>query len=314
MRKSKGTYSFLNLATEVLQTSDRPLSIEEIWEKGETLGLTEKVGSTGKTPVKTLSARLYIDIRDNEKSMFVQVSKRPALFVLKGKNDLIEKVDTESFSVSINYKERDLHILLSSFVQVDAKFKCVTKTIFHEKSSNKKKGFNQWLHPDIVGCYFPFADYMNETQELQEIFGGKAFKVFSFEIKIKLDYSNLRECYFQAVSNSSWANEGYLVTLKLENDDSFLEELRRLNNAFGIGIIKLVPEHISQSEIILPAKYNEKVDWDTVDRLMTENPNFQQFANDIKEDVKLRKTKSTYDKVFLDDDEAADYAISKNIL
>lgn len=197
---------------------------------------------------------------------------------------------------------------------MDSNFKCFTKTIFHEKSLNRKRGFNQWLHPDIVGCYFPFEDYKSETQQLQEIFGEKAFKLFSFEMKIKVDFSNLRECYFQTVSNSSWANEGYLVTLELENDDSFMEELKRLNNAFGIGIIRLVPEHISQSEIILAAKENEKVDWDTVDRLMTENLDFQQFSNDVIEDVKLGKTKSIYDKVFFDDEEAADYARSKNII
>jgi hypothetical protein len=31
-------------------------------------------------------------------------------------------------------------------------------------------------------------------------------------MKKELNFSNLRESYFQAVSNSSWANEGYLVT------------------------------------------------------------------------------------------------------
>lgn len=221
MRRVKNAYGFLNLAEDVLRESDKPLSIDQIWKNGEEVGLTEKVGSVGKTPVKTLSARLYIDLRDNEKSIFTQVSTRPALFGVKGQNSEIEVGDTKKEISEIPYKERDLHILLSSFVQVDSNFKCVTKTIFHEKSLNKKKGFNQWLHPDIVGCYFPFEDYMRETQQLQEIFGEKAFKLFSFEMKIRVDYSNLRECYFQAVSNSSWANEGYLVTLELENDESF---------------------------------------------------------------------------------------------
>lgn len=43
---------------------------------------------------------------------------------------------------------------------------------------------------------------------------------------------------FQAVSNSSWANEGYLVVLQ-EIDSEVLSELRRLNQSFGIGVIKL---------------------------------------------------------------------------
>lgn len=55
---------------------------------------------------------------------------------------------------------------------------------------------------------------------------------------MRLSWSNLKECYFQAVSNSSFANEGYLVVFE-EFDDEILEELIRLNASFGIGVIKL---------------------------------------------------------------------------
>jgi hypothetical protein len=32
--------------------------------------------------------------------------------------------------------------------------------------------------------------------------------------------SNVRECFFQAVSNSSWANFGYLVAAEIEGQDT----------------------------------------------------------------------------------------------
>ena len=85
MRKRKDGYTFLDLAKDVLELENRPLTITQIWNIGELNGLTDKVGSSGKTPVNTLQARLYIDIRDNNKSIFKQVSKRPSKFMLKNK-------------------------------------------------------------------------------------------------------------------------------------------------------------------------------------------------------------------------------------
>ena len=45
---------------------------------------------------------------------------------------------------------------------------------------------------------------------------------------------NYRESFFQAVSNSSWANEGYLVAAEIIQDDELLSELECLSIAFGI--------------------------------------------------------------------------------
>ncbi|MCW1533883.1 HrgA protein, partial [Campylobacter jejuni] len=88
-----------------------------------------------------------------------------------------------------------------------------------------------------------------------------------------LNFSNLKECYFQAVSNSSWANEGYLVVLQ-EIDSEVLSELRRLNQSFGIGVIKL--KDISNSQILISAKEKE-LDIQTLNMLINKNPNFKEF-------------------------------------
>lgn len=315
-------YNFLDLAIEVLNSSDVPLSVNEIWENAVKLGFTDKVNSSGKTPQKTLGAAIYMDIRDNEKSLLYQSSKRPAKFYLKSKknrisNDEVDDKEDNEKEEKTSYNERELHILLSSFVQADAHFKCKTKTIYHEKSSKCKKGKNQWLHPDIVGIYYPFNDYSSQVINLFSIVAEKPYKLFSFEMKKEINYSNLREYYFQAVSNSSWANEGYLVTLKIkDNDEGIYEELRRLNNAFGIGIIKLNPVNISQSEILFLAHEKKKLDWDTIQRLSEENRDFEEFIEDVCVDAEGndKRLRGKYDKYFTEDEEAEKYAKEHKII
>lgn len=202
--------------------------------------------------------------------------------------------------------------MLVAYAFGDSHFKANLKTVFHENSSKVTKGQNEWLHPDIVGVYFPFRDYKSETLEVQNYLSITSIKLFSFELKVSLNFGNLRQSYFQAVSNSSWANEGYLVTLRIDDDPTFKDEVRRLNNAFGIGIIKLNPENIYESEILFPSRINQEIDWDTVNRLANENSHFNDFLKLITEDCKLGKVKSQYDKV-LNMEELTKYIEDKGI-
>lgn len=59
-------YSFLDLAKEILEHENIPLSVEEMWEAAGRHGLLEKLSSSGKTPIRTLSARIYVDIKNNQ--------------------------------------------------------------------------------------------------------------------------------------------------------------------------------------------------------------------------------------------------------
>lgn len=299
--------TFLSLAYDTLERYGSPLSIQDIWLKATEYGFVDQLRSNGKTPVKTLEARIYLDIRDNGHTKFIQCSKRPSTFFIKDveiSTPIEEKEQTKTKTKS-SFHEKDLHALLSSFVASDSHFKCYTKTISHEKSKKKKKGENEWLHPDLVGVYFPFNDYIKETTDLIQQFNESIIRLFSFEMKIKLNFSNLREYYFQAVSNSSWANEGYLVALDIDDSNELLEELLRLNNAFGIGIIKLNLENIEQSEIIVAAKPREVIDWDTVDRLAYKNPDFKEFITSVINSNKINSIhKEDFDKIILGEDVA----------
>lgn len=300
--------TFWDIIERTIEKVATPLSAKEIWDKANELGTIGDYVTTGKTPWATIAAYCYTDINNNgDASMIIQTSERPAQFFLRKLGDKIdiqkvqkqkdneiakkEKVETKKFN------ERDLHSLLVTYALGDTHFKANLKTIFHETSSKGTKGQNEWIHPDLVGVYFPFKDYKKETLEIQSHLTISSIKLFSFELKISLSFVNLREYFFQAVSNSSWANEGYLVAININEDPTFRDELRRLNNAFGIGIIKLNTENVFESEILFPASIKQSIDWDTVNRLANENSDFSDFVKFITEDCKLGKIKSQYDKV-----------------
>lgn len=307
-KKDMAKTTFWNIIERTIEKVATPLSAKEIWDKAKELGTIGDYMTTGKTPWATIAAYCYTDINNNgDSSMIIQTSERPAQFFLRKLADKIDiqkvqkQKDTEvakKEKVEIKkFNERDLHSVLVAYAYGDTHFKANLKTIYHENSSKATKGQNEWLHPDLVGVYFPFRDYKPETLEIQNNLSITSIKLFSFEIKISLNFGNLRQSFFQAVSNSSWANEGYLVALNIDDDPTFKDEVRRLNNAFGIGIIKLNPENVFESEIVFPSSINQEIDWDTVNRLANENSDFSDFLKLITEDCKLGKVKSQYNKV-----------------
>jgi len=294
-------YTFNKLIEEVLFKSPIPMSPNDIWEYALKNGQTDKLTSIGKTPQATISARIYGDIKYNENPVFKQISKRPALFGMSNKEyDAVESAETKQsdndtlFDLGCEFDERDLHPLLVAFTRNNPHFMCYAKTIFHENSKKRQKGYNEWLHPDMVGVQFPHDEYDIATRGLLKSFSCNQLKIFSFELKIELNFRNVRQCYFQALSNSSWANEGYLVALKLEKDPEFMNEISRLNNAFGIGIILLDLENIEQSEIIFTSKSKDVLDWETLNRLVEDSPDFSEFVADIS----TRKSNPKYDELF----------------
>ena len=309
-------YTFEKLIWEILNKSDIPLTASEIWHKAETLGLADLVCSSGKTPWKTIEAKIYVDLKKqrelNTESDLVKVSSRPTKFGLRSKS-YAQNTEAKTEKKVKTYNERDLHPLLAKFVFSDEHFRCYSKTIYHEKSLKKIKGRNKWLHPDMVGVHFPFEDYHRNTLDIINALNENATQIFSFELKKEIDFNNLREFFFQAVSNSTWANEGYLVAVKYSDESEFTDEMQRLNNAFGIGFIKLNIEHIEQSEILLPAKTKEKIDWETVNRLVEENDDFSDFVRHVVEDITVSNVRGSYDSV-LEDDDYTKYLSQKGLL
>jgi len=293
--------TFLELAEKVLEDIKKPLTANEIWELAKQKGYDQQLRSQGKTPWATLGAQIYVNVRDKTNSKFASVGKRPKRFYLKKHKTLfnIEEIETEEITEEltekkIDFLERDLHPFLSYFAYYH--LKCYTKTINHSKSS--KKEFGEWVHPDIVGCYFPIDEWDTQVLNLSSAIGNTSIKIISFELKRELNLGKLRESFFQCVSNSSWANESYLVAAEISNNEDFLSELTRLSSAFGIGVIKLDIEDPNSSEIILPAKTRDNLDWDTINKL-TLNKDFKEFLKRIKNDLQSNEIrKEKYDKIY----------------
>ena len=290
--------TFLQLAQKIIEEEKHPLGASEIWRIAQTKGYDKELASKGKSPWATLGAQLYVDVRDNQNSVFVATGARPKLFFLRA---LAEKTGGRIIDVQpppqqkkVEYLEKDLHPFVAYYGFYF--LRAYLKTIHHNKSN--KKEFGEWVHPDMVGCYFPYSDWKDEVVEVSTLMGNAAVKLFSFEIKRELSISNLREAFFQAVSNSSWANEGYLAAAEIDLDEDFRSELERLSTSFGIGVISIDTQEPDSTEIILPAKHKDLVDWETANKLANINSDFRDFLKRIKTDISSREIRrEMYDAI-----------------
>ena len=286
--------TYLELGLLALGEMNRPASGGEIWthiEKNQLYkrlkSYDEEVGkdSIGKTPQDSVGSRLYTEAQKPDGRVKAQ-GHRPKRFYLPsygGPLDLDPDPTSEPETRSPRFHERDLHPLLVAFLRGSPLFQASARTIYHEKSKKKIAGANQWLHPDLVAVRFDYADYGGNLLALMDKFDRRPLKIYSFKIKKALNYGNYKESFFQAVSNSSWAHEGYLVALTVEEDEDFREALQKLSRSFGIGIIQLDAAHVDQSQVLSPARSRESLDYDTIHELAEKNPKFQEFLKTVAE-------------------------------
>ncbi len=212
------------------------------------------------------------------------------------------------------YNEGALHRLLANAMLSEGG---LLKTIFHEKSI--KSDSTKWVHPDMVGVRFnEFQDKVTRTL-LKAADTKEYLEVYSFELKKTINNDHeLKQAFFQALSNSNWANYGYLVVYEINNE--LREEMERLNRSFGIGIIRLSPFD-NATQILFQARKND-VDYYTVDKLCKINPDFRSLMErtakvlnadaDVIEDVK-RGLEIICDKGFPNEDELIKYCREKHI-
>ncbi|QDY54707.1 COG2958 family protein [Helicobacter pylori] len=258
---------------------------KELFEKGE---ITKMFDYGGNTPHWSVRASIYTALNKGEELPFFKVQEKPALIALKGaaKEPFLnmEKPSVPSAKIAHNkiMHERDLHPFLTYMAIHNENLKCYTKTIFHEKSVKSPKGMDRWLYPDMVGVRFLHAELSNENLiAFSKKFDTLPVKLVSFELKKEISVNNCRECYFQAISNSSWANEGYLVGRHIDtHNPQLMDLLKRLHASFGIGVIDLRTDE-DKSAILLNAKYKEKIDYTMAQELSDKNPKFSGFLKSV---------------------------------
>ncbi|MCQ2919291.1 COG2958 family protein [Helicobacter pylori] len=258
---------------------------KELFEKGE---ITNMFDYGGNTPHQSVSSLIYTALNNGEELPFFKVQEKPTLIALKSaaKEPVLsaEKISAPSAKIAHNKiaHERDLHPFLTYMAFHNENLKCYTKTIFHEESLKSPKGMDRWLYPDMVGVRFLHAELSNENLiAFSKKFDTLPVKLVSFELKKEISVNNCRECYFQAISNSSWANEGYLVGRHIDTHNSKLMDLlKRLHASFGIGVIDLRTNE-DKSAILLNAKYKEKIDYTMAQELSDKNEKFSGFLKSV---------------------------------
>ncbi|MGL2569134.1 HrgA protein [Helicobacter pylori] len=258
---------------------------KELFEKGE---ITNMFDCGGKTPHQSVSSYIYTALSKGEELPFWKVQENPVLIALKSTmNEPVlntQKPSAPSAKIVHNkiVHERDLHPFLTYMAIHNENLKCYTKTIFHEESVKSPKGTDRWLYPDMVGVRFLHAELSNENLiAFSKKFDTLPVKLVSFELKKEISVNNCRECYFQAISNSSWANEGYLVGCHIDtHNPQLMDLLKRLHASFGIGVIDLRTNE-DKSAILLNAKYKEKIDYTMAQELSDKNPKFSGFLKSV---------------------------------
>ncbi|WRE90767.1 COG2958 family protein [Helicobacter pylori] len=258
---------------------------KELFEKGE---IAKMFDYGGKTPHQSVSAFIYTALNKGEELPFLKAQEKPVLIALKdaAKEPVLnmEKISVSSVKIAHNKiaHERDLHPFLTYMAIHNENLKCYTKTIFHEESVKSPKGMDRWLYPDMVGVRFLHAELSNENLiAFSKKFDTLPVKLVSFELKKEISVNNCRECYFQAISNSSWANEGYLVGRHIDtHNPQLMDLLKRLHASFGIGVIDLRTDE-DKSAILLNAKYKEKIDYTVALELSDKNPKFSGFLKSV---------------------------------
>ncbi len=294
----------IGIVQSVLEAIKEPIKVTEIYDKAQELfekgEITKMFDYGGNTPDRSVSAFIYTALNKGEELPFKKVRENPVLIALKGTtNELGLNAQKPSAPIAKIAHERDLHPFLTYMAINNENLKCYTKTIFHEESSKSPKGMDRWLYPDMVGVRFLHAEWSNENLiAFSKKFDTLPVKLVSFELKKEISVHNCRECYFQAISNSS--NEGYLVGCHIDtHNPQLMDLLKRLHASFGIGVIDLRTDE-DKSAILLNAKYKEKIDYTVASELSAKmksflksvvdyDPNHQHRYKDEFDEVKKKE-------------------------
>ena len=213
---------------------------------------------------------------------------RPRQYYWTEKSDQEEVTEAEESDADTGYrntsaspKESDLYPVLSEYLLNE--LQVYSMRIDEKKSHNTSgRGGNKWLHPDLAGMENLTAGWHEEIKKLHRKYRDKKARLWSFEVKKILNRSNVREAFFQAVSNSSWANLGYLVVAEIAGEAT-MRELRMLSSLHGIGLIRIDFNNPAEGQILIPGRERAEIDWATCDRLSQENQDFLGFLRRVRE-------------------------------
>ncbi len=121
----------------------------------------------------------------------------------------------------------------------------LTMYVDHTKSTRRRPaGINKWKFPDVVHVQWDL-DGDDEHEErldgnvlvVKRSLGEEPFVITSVELKVEVSAGNVREAFFQCVSNSKWAHNAVLAVASTVTDSAIANELRRLGKSYGVSVV-----------------------------------------------------------------------------
>ncbi|MDA0155137.1 HrgA protein [Vibrio sp. Makdt] len=238
--------------------------------------LAAEVG--GQRTRRAQKACANVATRDKPRPRIYYWDENPNLSSLDDIQDEADEPEIDTPLVSQSFSEHDLYPMLIDYLSKDLGLYC--QRIDERKSKNSHgNGGNHWLHPDIVALEPLDQGWDEIVRSCVRSGNHSSVRLWSFEVKKHLTKGNVRKYFFQAVSNSSWANFGYLVATGLNGDVE--GELQMLSSLHGIGVLILDTESLFDSQILIPAQERVNVDWQSANRIVTENRDFHHYVEQV---------------------------------
>jgi uncharacterized protein len=301
-------FNLRNAVAEILaQNPDQKFTARELAQQVMTdnpkwCALKQERSNAVVTPINseaTLLSQISAEISAHRNSIIKKkwpyiktTDGRPRKYYYTKRSDAAEVDDIEGKPSKIRDLplEHTLYPILIKYLNTEHNLHA--KRIDERRSNNNRgpKG-NEWLYPDLVALEDLSSEWSAKVTECAKQYGDKKAKLWSFEVKRLINSSNVRSTFFQAVSNSSWANFGYLVAVELE--EKAKKELRMLTSLHGIGFILLDIENPSESQVIIPARERSDLDWESINRLTEANKDFSAYIEEISDFCLTGKTKKT---------------------
>lgn len=232
----------------------------------------------GESTVAAKKACANVATRDKPRPRIYYWDNDPQPSPLIERVDGVDEPEVNTPLVSTQLSEHDLYPMLIEYLNKDLGLYCLR--IDERKSKNSQgSGGNHWLHPDIVAME-PQDQHWDEVVRTCVRSGNdSSVRLWSFEVKKHITKGNVRQYFFQTVSNSSWANFGYLVATGLNSDVE--GELQMLCSLHGIGVLLLDTDSLFDSQILIPAQQRTQVDWLSANRIVTENSDFYRYIEQV---------------------------------
>lgn len=172
--------------------------------------------------------------------------------------------------------ERDLYEPLIKYLKEVEKVNTFTIQAYPSKKGERGRG--KGIHPDIVGVQgmAEVESWDPKVGEMAGLIKPVKAKLWSFELKKGVTRNDVYQCYQQAISNSSWANFGYLCVGFIDESDTE-KRLEEYHQTHGIGVILIKKDDPLKTNILIKAR-ERNVNLNFCNTLAP-NKHFKKFLN-----------------------------------